>query len=99
MKCSNNIRKPTIAGKIAVKTTVYLKEKCIAEMSILLLWFNKIFGVWTLAVQFGVISVTVLDMTIAILNQSIRALLAAATTAWSDIFPRRYSLPETFPPI
>ena len=66
--------------QVVATTTVYFKEKCIAEMTIVLLWFNKIFGVWTLTMQTTLISVLIIDMTIVILNQSVRALLAAVTT-------------------
>ena len=66
-----------MANNSASTGSAYLTEKCATELSILLLWFNKIFGNWTLVWQATFISVLVIDITIAVLNQSVRALLVA----------------------
>ena len=58
---------------------VYVTEKCTTQLSMLLLWFNKIFGQWTLVWQTTLISVLIIDIKIAVLNQPVRALLVAAS--------------------
>ena len=58
---------------------VYVTEKCTTLLSMLLIWFNQIFGHWTLVWQTTFISVFVIDITIAVVSQSVRALLVAAS--------------------